>query len=132
MLLSTITFIIGSLPQYWEEVPAALKIIEYIVIITFTIEYGLRMLTCWTHYKPWVWFFKPLNIIDLVAIVPFYIELGLAFNVSALAAVRILRLFRIIRLFKLGKYSAITLSSLRSSSELGLGWRPFPSSFSLW
>lgn len=109
VILSTITFLVGSLPEYWEDGSETLTIIEWIVIVTFTVEYLLRALTCWTYYKPWIWFIKPLNLIDLVAIIPFYIEIGTQNDVSALAAVRILRLFRIVRLLKLGKYSEVIL-----------------------
>jgi hypothetical protein len=45
---------------------------------------------------------QPLNIIDLVAIVPFYIELSTDSG-SSLSIIRILRLARVIRLVKSGK-----------------------------
>jgi hypothetical protein len=45
---------------------------------------------------------QPLNLIDLVAIVPFYIELSTDSG-SSLSIIRILRLARVIRLIKSGK-----------------------------
>lgn len=45
---------------------------------------------------------QPLNIIDLVAIIPFYIEL-FANSGSSLSIIRILRLARVVRLVKSGK-----------------------------
>jgi hypothetical protein len=45
---------------------------------------------------------QPLNIIDLVAVVPFYIEL-IADSGSSLSIIRILRLARVVRLAKSGK-----------------------------
>lgn len=45
---------------------------------------------------------QPLNIIDLVAVVPFYIEIALSSG-SSLSIIRILRLARVIRLAKSGK-----------------------------
>ncbi|CAM9340766.1 unnamed protein product, partial [Ectocarpus fasciculatus] len=45
---------------------------------------------------------QPLNIIDLIAIIPFYIELFTQ-NGSSLSIIRILRLARVIRLVKSGK-----------------------------
>ena len=45
---------------------------------------------------------QPLNIIDLVAIIPFYIELSTDSG-SSLSIIRILRLARVIRLVKSGK-----------------------------
>jgi hypothetical protein len=125
VITSTITFLVGSLPQYWENGSEALTVIEWIVIVTFTVEYLLRAFTCWTYYKPWIWFIKPLNLIDLVAIIPFYIELGTQNDVAALAAVRILRLFRIVRLLKLGKYSEVVLIIVQVFRISGAGLLSF-------
>lgn len=46
-----------------------------------------------------------MNIIDLLAILPYYIELIVDGNASALAVIRVVRLLRIFRVFKVGKYS---------------------------
>ncbi|ETN83674.1 K+ channel tetramerization domain protein [Necator americanus] len=75
-----------------------------------------------------------MNIVDLIAIVPFYLELGLAmFGIDiaslsdikgALLVVRVLRVLRVVRILKLGRYSsgmrtfALTLRS--SARQLGM------------
>lgn len=46
-----------------------------------------------------------LNIVDLVAILPFYIELLLSSGPSGLGFIRVVRLIRVFRLLKFGKYS---------------------------
>jgi len=57
--------------------------------------------------KLWLFCLEPLNLIDFLAILPFYIELfigtggGLG---NKLTILRILRLLRVLRLFKLAKY----------------------------
>merc|ERR550514_1956278 len=52
---------------------------------------------------------QPLNVIDLLAILPFFIELFLKYfgpeELTDLRFLRVLRLFRILRLMKIGKYS---------------------------
>lgn len=49
---------------------------------------------------------KVLNIIDLVAILPFYIELIVGSGNASLSVVRVLRLARVFRIFKMGKGSS--------------------------
>ena len=79
--------------------------IELICIIWFTLEYVVRFLSCPTKCK---FLYQPLNIIDIVAILPFYITLALSSansNVGSLSILRILRLVRVFRIFKLSRYS---------------------------
>jgi len=55
------------------------------------------------------WMRQPMEIVDLVAIAPFYIELVctlIGIDVSAISILRLLRVVRIFRVFKLSKYSS--------------------------
>ena len=47
-----------------------------------------------------------MNIIDLLAIAPYYITLSMGGGGSSFAIVRVIRLVRIFRVFKLGKHSS--------------------------
>ena len=50
---------------------------------------------------------KPMNVVDLLSILPFYVELGFEDgNADGLVALRILRLCRLLRVFKLQKYNS--------------------------
>jgi voltage-gated potassium channel len=84
-------------------------IIDVISVIIFTIEYLLRLWVCTLHphFRDPVWgrvryALTPLAIIDLLAILPFYLPLAIPFDLREL---RVLRLFRIVRIMKLGRYS---------------------------
>jgi len=56
--------------------------------------------------KIWKFVKDPFNIVDLVAIVPFYVNLFVSNGASSgFAVLRVLRLARVMRIFKLGKYS---------------------------
>ena len=72
------------------------KNIEIISIVIFSIEYILRLFTL-DNIKG---LFKPLMLIDLFAILPFYLP-GTGLDLRFL---RMFRLFRILRIFKLARY----------------------------
>ncbi len=131
ILVSVTCFIIESLPafRFWtggvagrgqyESLPI-FGHIELFSIIVFTIEYLVRFFLVGyappndkpakTKLRNFVT--ETLNLIDLVAILPFYIEVAAAgFGAtdsggSGLAVLRILRVARVFRIFKLGKYSS--------------------------
>jgi voltage-gated potassium channel len=96
---------------------------DHLSVIVFTIEYALRV---WTaveinharFHHPFFgrvhFIFTPMAIVDLVAIVPFY--MGFFFEVD----LRAMRVFRLLRVFKLTRYSqamSILLDVLRQEAR---------------
>lgn len=82
---------------------------EIFSVLIFTIEYVLRIWSCSINIKyenPILgrirFALTPLIIIDLLAILPFYLPMLIPFDLRFL---RILRLIRIFRVFKMGRYS---------------------------
>lgn len=70
---------------------------ETIVVVLFTIEY----FTCWIFSEDRLRYpFRLMNLIDLAAILPFYLSFGSGFTV-----LRSLRLIRLLRLLKLARYN---------------------------
>lgn len=57
--------------------------------------------------KTWRFCKQPLNIIDLIAILPFYFELMFLDQKASLTVFRVLRLARVFRVFKVSKYSEV-------------------------
>jgi len=81
--------------------------VEFVCVSIFTLEFALRFLYA---RRKIFWVVKPMTLIDLVAIIPFYVELLLRSSgddadgeVINLSWVRILRLMRAVRVIKLGR-----------------------------
>ena len=83
--------------------------IEIVSVIIFTIEYILRIWTADLLYPERSWFFAKLKyifsllaIVDLLAIVPFYLPFLIPIDLRILRMLRIIRLFRV---FKINRYT---------------------------
>lgn len=97
IILSLITFSLETLPNISETHLHYLRMIEVGVVIVFTIEYLLRI---YVAEKRLSYIFSFYGLIDLMAILPFYIASGVD-----LRSVRLFRLLRLIRILKLFKYN---------------------------
>jgi voltage-gated potassium channel len=97
IVYSIITLSLETLPGLSVGAIKALRISEIIVTVLFTVEYGLRIVTAEVKAK---YIFSFYGIMDLIAIAPFYLALGID-----LRGIRAFRLFRVFRLLKLSRYS---------------------------
>jgi len=132
IIVSTVSFVIETLPNFkdrpglcqellaagealtvkaCEPVPRPIfSTLEAICIAIFSVEYALRLALCHTdarygssylsrtfHYA-----IQPLNVVDVVAVLPFYLKLALEF--SEIGVFGMLRLMRVCRLLKLAKH----------------------------
>jgi voltage-gated potassium channel len=91
IFIALISFSIGTLPNLSEDVGKVLLYLDIVIIIIFTIEYFLRIIVADKKLK---YIFSFLGLIDLIAILPFYISTGL--DLRAVRSIRFLRLFKII------------------------------------
>ena len=97
IILSLVSFSIETLPDLSENAKRLLKITETITVIIFSIEYLLRLFVADKKLK---FVFSFYGLIDLFAILPFYIARGID-----LRSIRVFRLFRLFRVFKIFRYS---------------------------
>lgn len=97
ILISLITFSLETLPNLSAETHHLLRIVEVVIVLLFTAEYVLRIAVADRKLSYILSFY---GIIDLLAILPFYLALGI--DMRSLRALRMLRLFR---LFKLVRYN---------------------------
>ncbi|MCX6170158.1 MAG: ion transporter [Ignavibacteriales bacterium] len=112
IFLNVIAVILGSVKWIEVEYKSFLDGFEFFSVMVFTIEYLLRFWSCVIDKKysktilgRFRYALTPLALIDLVAILPFYLPfVGLD--------LRIVRLFRLIRIFRVAK-AARYVSSLK-------------------
>ncbi|MCK7575160.1 MAG: ion transporter [Chromatiales bacterium] len=98
IVLSLAAFSVGTLPGLPEIIETALEVFEICCILIFTVEYLARIAVA---DKKLSFVFSFFGLIDLLAILPFYLMTGLD-----LRAVRAFRLLRLVRVLKLARYSA--------------------------
>jgi voltage-gated potassium channel len=100
ILVSLVSFTVETLPDLSDSTRRLLAVIEAVTVAIFTLEYGLRVFAAERKLK---FVFSFYGLVDLLAILPFYLASGLD-----LRAMRIVRLLRLVRIFKLLRYSQAT------------------------
>lgn len=110
ILLNVAAVILETVESIHVKYEVAFEYFEIFSVIIFSLEYLVRLWACTAEekYKHPVWgrlryMVSTEAIIDLLAIVPFY--LPLLINHGDGRILRILRLFRLFRIFKMGRYS---------------------------
>ncbi len=98
IVVSLVTFSIETLPDLSVGAYRALNVLEAVLVVAFTVEYVLRFVVA-DHKLRFVFSF--FGLIDLAAILPFYLATGL--DLRSLRAVRLLRLFRALKLLRYSK-----------------------------
>ncbi len=108
IVLNVAALVVGTVPDIERRFATELWWFEVFSVAVFSSEYVLRFIACTasSRYRHPItgrirYTFSPLALIDLVAILPFYLPmLGLDLRV-----LRMFRLLRLARLLKLGRYS---------------------------
>ena len=95
--ISLISFSLETLLGLEEQTYLLLTMIESVIVVIFSIEYVLRIILT---EKKTTYIFSFYGIIDLLAILPFYLSGTISFQ-----SLRILRFIRLFRIFKLTRYT---------------------------
>ncbi len=104
------------------------RVFEIVSVIVFTVEFCVRLATARYFYEhedepPGAvrsalrWFFSPLALVDLIAILPFYIPLIIGFDLRFVRMIRILRLLRILKLQRYYTSLAVIATIFREKKE---------------
>lgn len=117
IVLSIIAVVVQSEVTIEVEYHSFFYYFEVFAVVVFTLEYLARVYTARLAYPELStgraiikYMLSPMAIIDFLAILPFYLELGLHIfgegEVFDLRFIRVLRLMRLLRIFKLNRYSS--------------------------
>lgn len=110
IIANVIVVILETLPTLDQHYNAHFFVFEIFSVTIFTIEYIARIWSCTLEKDPanlhtsslrWRLRFalRPMSVVDLLAILPFYLSMFIGLDL------RVLRLFRLARMMKLGRYS---------------------------
>ena len=97
IIISLLSFSFDTLPNLSPLTQKILDVVEIFTVTIFTLEYILRIIVA---EKKTRFIFSFFGLVDLAAILPFYLSSGLD-----LRSVRIFRLLRLVRILKLFKYN---------------------------
>ena len=107
IFLNVLAVIVGSVQSIQARYGTFLELFEVVSVAVFTIEYLIRLWSCTADLRfhgrvtgRLRFALRPMPIIDLLSIMPFY----LPFVYVDLRSLRALRLFRILRIAKVGRY----------------------------
>ncbi|KAG8829224.1 hypothetical protein FRC17_006972, partial [Serendipita sp. 399] len=118
IVLSAILTILETLPSFHAVKSSIWFGLETVIVALFTVEYVARSFAWgfgesnggWRRWSKWVTSFFAL--IDLFAILPYYIELILQADTTAFFRFSILRVFRLLRVFRPFRYSSTILLTI--------------------
>jgi len=109
IILNVISVALETVKSLYLNYQPYFKAFEIFSVLVFTAEYLLRLWTCTSdeRFKHPIagrikFILTPLSMVDLLAIVPFYLPMAIPLD---LRFIRAIRLFRLFRLFKIGRYS---------------------------
>lgn len=109
---SLLCFTIETVPDLSPSVYKLLNLLEIFFVGVFTIEYFIRI---YFSEKKIKFLFSFYGIIDLLAILPFYLSLG--FDLRTIRAVRFIRVFRLLKLTRYNKAVNFLSDAFRESKE---------------
>jgi voltage-gated potassium channel len=115
ILLSVGVVMVESIPSYHDQFFNIFYLVEWGFTILFSIEYLLRI---WSSPKPWKYIFSFWGLVDVLSILPTYVDLffpGYHYLLTV-RIFRLLRVFRILKLIRFNREALILLEAMRGSS----------------
>ena len=107
IITSVIAVFLETVPGIYEPLKKEFHYFDLFTIFIFTVEYILRFYSApegdlesnTTAISRWNWMKRPSSFIDLIAILPFYLQMFITLDL------RFMRILRVLRVFKLTRYN---------------------------
>jgi len=115
ILLSTFAIILESDQELSAAYYRQFQVFEIISVTIFSIEYVYRTILNFRRFKNFKYNYGFYGLIDLIAVLPFFLPLAFVFDSRAL---RILRLIRALRILKVGQHSKAVKHLLQVFKEI--------------
>ncbi|KAF9570444.1 hypothetical protein EC968_001780 [Mortierella alpina] len=113
IILSAVITTIETIPSFRSTDSKIWFYFETIMVALFTIEFIARIICHSDSFKQLKKFvLSPLAIIDVLSILPYYIEMALTRDTTVYFRFTILRLFRLLRVFRTFKYSSTIIMTI--------------------
>ena len=108
IITSVIAVFLETVPSIYEPLKNEFHYFDLFTIFIFTVEYVLRVYSApegdfenkTTVISRWEWVKRPASLIDLIAILPFYLQMFITLDL------RFMRILRVLRILKLTRYNA--------------------------
>jgi len=100
ILVSVAAVVLSSMASVNARFGVSLYRLEWLFTAFFTIEYGIRV---WCVRSPRKYIFSFFGVVDLMSVLPAYLEL-ITVGYSQLLMIRLLRILRLFRVLKLSRY----------------------------
>ena len=107
IITSVIAVFLETVPGIYEPLKKEFHYFDLFTIFIFTVEYILRVYSApegdlesnTTAISRWNWMKRPSSFIDLIAILPFYLQMFITLDL------RFMRILRVLRVLKLTRYN---------------------------
>jgi voltage-gated potassium channel len=113
IVLNVMASVVGTMPGVEARYGRELWLFEVFSVVVFTVEYVIRV---WAARDRLRYVLSPLAIIDLIAVLPFYLPL-LGVDLRFVRAFRLLRLFRLAKLARYVRAMGVFGQVLRAKRE---------------
>ena len=115
ILFSTFAIILESDQELSAAYYRQFQVFEIISVTIFSIEYVYRTILNFRRFRNFKYNYGFYGLIDLIAVLPFFLPLAFVFDSRAL---RILRLIRALRILKVGQHSKAVKHLLQVFKEI--------------